>query len=124
MSMEELANVKGRGWEDIDVRGTTLHLTRPDELTPITALVDYCIIVSTARVWNRRSSDSFAYTCTALLGRPGGMHYTRTQYELQKHASPIGLGGLLPTIQIGPNKQSSSIVQRAHVSFYDWVSVT
>jgi hypothetical protein len=26
MSMDELANVKGRGWEDIDVRGMTLLL--------------------------------------------------------------------------------------------------
>jgi hypothetical protein len=26
MSMDELANVKGRGWEDVDVRGMTLLL--------------------------------------------------------------------------------------------------
>lgn len=26
MSMDELANVKGRGWEDIDVRGMTFFL--------------------------------------------------------------------------------------------------
>jgi hypothetical protein len=29
MSMEELANVKGRGWEDIDVRGMTSFLFAP-----------------------------------------------------------------------------------------------
>jgi hypothetical protein len=77
MSMEELANVKGRGWEDIDVRGVTLILlTRWNELTSVAALVDPCIIVSITGVWNERSSDSLAYTCTALLGRLGGMHYT------------------------------------------------
>jgi hypothetical protein len=43
MSMEELANVKGRGWEDIDVRGVTLILlTRWNELTSVAALVDPC----------------------------------------------------------------------------------
>jgi hypothetical protein len=42
MSMDELANVKGRGWEDIDVRGPTLFfcwLERWALLTPIIALI-------------------------------------------------------------------------------------
>lgn len=39
MSMDELANVKGRGWEDIDVRGMTLFLfADKQKLTPIAAL--------------------------------------------------------------------------------------
>jgi len=45
MSMEELANVKGRGWEDIDVSGRTKTSDSgfaPDTalLTPIIALGD------------------------------------------------------------------------------------
>jgi hypothetical protein len=41
MSMDELANVKGRGWEDIDVRGMTFFLFARCEgiLTPLAALI-------------------------------------------------------------------------------------
>jgi hypothetical protein len=110
MSMEELANVKGRGWEDIDVRGATLLLTRSEKLTPTTALGDYCIVVSTTRVWNNRSSDRFAYICTAPLCRLGTIHYTRTQFESCIYASLIGLTRLFSYIQIGPDKQSLSVI--------------
>jgi hypothetical protein len=33
MSMDELANVKGRGWEDIDVRGMSIFLFARSTLT-------------------------------------------------------------------------------------------
>jgi hypothetical protein len=38
MSMEELANVKGRGWEDIDVRVHPHNLERTPKLTVLVAL--------------------------------------------------------------------------------------
>jgi hypothetical protein len=41
MSMDELANVKGRGWEDIDVRGMTLLLFARRPSTDSTHSTDY-----------------------------------------------------------------------------------
>lgn len=41
MSMDELANVKGRGWEDIDVRGMTDFLFARRETTDSTHSTDY-----------------------------------------------------------------------------------
>jgi hypothetical protein len=41
MSMDELANVKGRGWEDIDVRGMALLLFARRPSTDSTRSTDY-----------------------------------------------------------------------------------
>lgn len=62
MSMDELANVKGRGWEDIDVRGMTFLLfARSGKLTPITALTDDTIRVCQTAAWVLRSSEPFLH---------------------------------------------------------------
>ena len=50
MSMDELANVKGRGWEDIDVSDLTFYSYAHEQcmLTPTLALSNHTIITTEA----------------------------------------------------------------------------
>lgn len=50
MSMEELANVKGRGWEDIDVRASFYLVYDFHKLTKSVALSDSYHLVSRPQV--------------------------------------------------------------------------
>ncbi|KAF2630247.1 hypothetical protein BU25DRAFT_419267 [Macroventuria anomochaeta] len=60
MSMEELANVKGRGWEDIDVRILLGNPKGLDKLTVTVALSEPCDLVSKMQAMEDASSDRSA----------------------------------------------------------------
>ena len=57
MTMEELANAKGRGWEDIDVRSTPLAHIHPRKLTSTVALNKVHDLVSRMQSRVNASSD-------------------------------------------------------------------
>lgn len=76
MSMEELANVKGRGWDDVDVC-IPRTLERLTELTAFVALSRPCDLVSMQGRKAASSDCSASRLSPATL--PGGMQWTRTQ---------------------------------------------
>lgn len=82
MTMEELANVKGRGWEDIDVRTTIPTDVFFRKLTSSVALSDTCNLVSSMRGWLNASSDGSAQhpDLTFCMSK---LQWTRTQRVLE-----------------------------------------
>jgi hypothetical protein len=63
MSMDELANVKGRGWEDIDVRGMSFFLLARCEYILTTCSTDYA-----CKRRGRRSSEALSARRYGAIG--------------------------------------------------------
>jgi hypothetical protein len=113
MSMDELANVKGRGWEDIDVRGMAnlLIFSANYMLTPIAALRNNAMRVSDMIALKQWSSEASLHAGTVRLACCIGM-------QLDACNNPFGRAGpvrrsrwAIPTV---PDKVGSSNVIRLH----------
>jgi hypothetical protein len=81
MTMEELANVKGRGWEDIDVRSTPFIHIYPRKLTSIVALNRAHDLVSRMQSQVDESSDRPAPQRYPTI-RFDVLQWTRTLYSI------------------------------------------
>jgi hypothetical protein len=111
MSMDELANVKGRGWEDIDVRGMTYLLICPanDMLTPIAALRSNGMRVSGMAAWKRWLSGAFLHAVTVRLACYIGMQLGACNNPFGRARQARKPRRALPTV---PDKVGSSNATR------------